>query len=164
MLMLFVWAVVAVVGVAAFIEDGANHQALGSTGYDLLLIAAWACVIVGALMALATAFGVPVRANNRSTRSAHPLYVGWPLTRLDIFSVLAIGVVAFAAVEREWAMVGVALFAVLIAALLPRMEGAFKLGGPVPLEGILRDEPTSQLEGIMPDSGTAKAAQGDSGG
>jgi hypothetical protein len=89
-------------------------------------------------------------ADSRVERSsAHPLYIGWPLTRLDQFSVIAIGVVIFACVERDWAMIGIALFAMLIAALLPRMEGAFKLGGPVPLEGILRDEP-SQLEGVVP--------------
>jgi hypothetical protein len=86
-----------------------------------------------------------------NARSSHPLYVGWPPTRLDIFCVVAIGVVAFACIEREWTMVGIALFAVLIAALLPRMEGAFKLGGPVPLEGILRDEPAPKLEGVLPD-------------
>jgi len=159
MLGIFVWALVSVAGVAAHIEDDAHRRALGATGYDLLRIGGWGFVIVGGLMAFAIALGVPMRAREKAASpraAAHPLYTGWPPTRLDIFSVLAFGVVAFAAVEREWVMVGVALFAVLIAALLPRMEGAFKLGGPVPLEGILRDEP-SQLEGIGPDAGVAGA-------
>jgi hypothetical protein len=68
--------------------------------------------------------------------------------RLDIFAIVAFAVLAYAAIEREWIMVGVALFAVLIAVLLPRMRGPFEVGGPVKLKGELID-PQVRLRGVV---------------
>jgi hypothetical protein len=151
MLMLFVWAVVAVIGVAGFIEGSANHKALGSTGYELLHIGAWACVIVGGLMAVAILLGVPGRPSrgaSKQERSAaiHPV---WPPTRLDYFSLAAFAVVAFAAIEREWIMVGTALFAILIAVVLPRMVGQFEVSGPIRLKGRLVDPDAPRFRGAL---------------
>lgn len=54
----------------------------------------------------------------------------WPPTRSDVFSVVCLGVLVYASVERQWALVGVALLVALFAVVLPRMRGPFELGGP----------------------------------
>jgi hypothetical protein len=79
----------------------------------------------------------------------HPDRLEWPPTRLDLFSLAALAVVVYSAIEREWIMVGVALFAVLIAVILPRMKGPFEVGGPVRLKGELIDPQAPRLKGVM---------------
>ncbi|MFZ2049917.1 MAG: hypothetical protein WAU69_03155 [Solirubrobacteraceae bacterium] len=155
--MFVVCGVLAVAGIAAFIEDGANHVALGATDYALLRILAWALVVAAGLLGLtlildrlAAALGHP------RPHHPHPAYVGWPPTRLDLFAAIGIAVAAYACVEHEWTIVGAALFGILVAALLPRMEGAFKIGGPVPLEGILTDGSGVQLDGIVPNDASGQ--------
>lgn len=152
---LFGCALLIVLGIAAFTEAGANRSMLGTTGYDLLRIAAWALMVVGGLLAAVclidrAASQMAAASGKQGQRDAHPLFVGWPPTRLDLFSIVAFGVVGFAAVEREWIMVGIALFAILVAMVLPRMRDEFELSGPVKLKGILRDEPAPRLSGVIP--------------
>jgi hypothetical protein len=79
----------------------------------------------------------------------HPDRPEWPPTRLDLFSLLALAVVVYSAVEHEWIMVGVALFAILIAVILPRMKGPFEVGGPVRLKGELIDPQAPRLKGVV---------------
>jgi hypothetical protein len=76
----------------------------------------------------------------------------WPPTRLDLFSLTALVVLVYAALEHEWIMVGVALFAVLIALILPRMKGPFEVGGPVRLKGELIDPRAPRLKGVVDPS------------
>jgi len=79
----------------------------------------------------------------------HPDRIEWPPTRLDLFSLTAVGVVAYSAVEHEWIMVGVALFAVLIAVVLPRMRGPFEVSGPVRFKGELLDPQAPSFKGVV---------------
>ncbi len=157
MLGIFGWSVVAVAGIAAFIEDDANHKALGKTGYDLLRIGAWALVIFGGLLALYALFH-PRPPRDATAPRDGAIHITWPPTRLDIFSVLAFAVVAYAAVEQEWIMVGIALFAVLIAVVLPRMKGLFEIGGPVRFKGELIDTQV-RLKGVVELSPQSQAAE-----
>lgn len=53
----------------------------------------------------------------------------WPPTRSDVFAVVALGVLVYAGIEREWTIVAVALLAGLFAVVFPRMTGPFELGG-----------------------------------
>lgn len=82
----------------------------------------------------------------------HPDRLEWPPTRLDLFSLLALVVVVYSAVEHEWVMVGVALFAILIAVILPRMKGPFEVGEPVRLKGELIDPQAPRLKGVVDTS------------
>lgn len=80
--------------------------------------------------------------------------------RLDIFAIAAFAVLVYTAIEREWIMVGVALFAVLVAVLLPRMRGPFEIGGPVKLKGELIDSQV-RLRGVVnPSPQAGESAQG----
>jgi len=86
------------------------------------------------------------------------IHLVWPPTRLDVFSILAFAVVAYAAVEREWIMVGIALFAILIAVVLPRMTGPFEVGGPVRLKGELIDHQV-RLRGVVGPSQPSRTGE-----
>lgn len=79
----------------------------------------------------------------------HPDRLDWPPTRLDIFSVAALAVVVYTAIEHEWIMVGVALFAALIAVVLPKLRGPFELTGPIKLKGELIDPRAPRLKGVV---------------
>jgi len=74
-------------------------------------------------------------------RVSDPHHLRWPPTRLDLFGLASLGVLVYAAFERQWTVVGVALFALLIAGVLPMMRGPFEVGGPVKLKGELVDPP-----------------------
>ena len=107
-------------------------------------------------MVVATLVGVPSPqriARKEQTRHA-AIHVVRPLTRLDYFSLVAFAVVVFAAVEREWIMVGVALFAVLVAVVLPQMAGPFELKGPITLKGELLNPEVPRLRGLAGDEAT----------
>jgi hypothetical protein len=82
-------------------------------------------------------------------RDPHPDRVDWPPTRLDVFSVAALAVVVYAAIEREWIMVGVALFATMIAVVLPKLRGPFELTGPIKFKGELIDPQSPRLKGVV---------------
>lgn len=85
-------------------------------------------------------------------RDPHPDRLDWPPTRLDVFSIAALAVVVYAAVEREWIMVGVALFAALIAVVLPKLRGPFELTGPIKFKGELIDPRSPRLRGVVGDA------------
>lgn len=137
------WGVLIVIGIAALVEIGANSATLGTTNSALLRVPAWACVVFGVLFAVRSLIGYAATRwpSLRQGYRHESIHFGWPPTRLDAFSVLAICAAAFAAVEREWIIVGVALFAILVAVVLPRMKGRFELSGPsgVGLTGELID-------------------------
>jgi hypothetical protein len=82
-------------------------------------------------------------------REPHPDRLDWPPTRLDVFALAALGVVVYAAIEREWIMVGVALFATLIAVVLPKLRGPFEVTGPVKFKGELIDPQSPRLKGVV---------------
>jgi hypothetical protein len=85
-------------------------------------------------------------------RDPHPDRVEWPPTRLDVFSIAALAVVVYAAIEREWIMVGVALFATLVAVVLPKLRGPFELTGPIKFKGELIDPQAPRLRGVVDDA------------
>ncbi len=126
---LFVSGSLVVAGIAALIEDDASRPSLDLPAYEMLRIGAWALVVFGILLAITSLIRY---LDNQPPDSAvipanDPVHVTWPPTRLDVFSLIATGVAAFAAVEREWIMLGIALFTVLIAVVLPLMRGQFVL-------------------------------------
>lgn len=82
----------------------------------------------------------------------HPDHISWPPTRLDLFSLTALGVVVYAGVEHEWIMVGVALFAMLIAVVLPKMRGPIEISGPVKFKGELIDPQAPRLRGVVDEA------------
>lgn len=96
----------------------------------------------------------------------HPDHLEWPPTRLDLFSLAALGVVAYAGVEHEWIMVGVALFAALVAVILPKLRGPFEMAGPIKFKGELIDLQAPRLRGVVeptsprqPETGQPTPAQ-----
>ncbi len=54
----------------------------------------------------------------------------WPPRVSHLVAVLCVVVLGYAAVEREWIIVGLALVLTLVAVLTPRMIGPFEFGGP----------------------------------
>jgi hypothetical protein len=90
----------------------------------------------------------------------HPDRLEWPPSRLDIFSVAALAVVVYAAIEHEWIMVGVALFAALIAVVLPKLRGPFELTGPIKFKGELIDPQSPRLRGVVNDASQQQLGTG----
>jgi hypothetical protein len=82
----------------------------------------------------------------------NPDRMGWPPTRLDLFSLVAFGVVVYAGIERERVMVGVALFAALVGVVLPKLRGPFELSGPIRFKGELIDPQVPRLRGVVEPS------------
>jgi hypothetical protein len=93
-------------------------------------------------------------------RDPHPDKLEWPPSRLDVFAVAALAVVVYACIEREWIMVGIALFAALIAVVLPKLRGPFELSGPIRFKGELIDPRAPRLKGVVGEASLPQLGTG----